>query len=77
MLKMSYAGYPNPSPAILVQFSRKMCDTAGNCKKNSLKPSILGLKVINVDTNKKLLTIACYDKQHVCAYLQLFSRYTR
>jgi len=24
---------------------------------------------------KKLVTSACYDKQHVCAYLQLFSRY--
>jgi len=34
-------------------------------------------KVINVDTDKKLVTIACYDKQHVCAYLQPFSRYTR
>jgi len=34
-------------------------------------------KVINVDTNKKLVTIACYDKQHVCAYLQPFSRYTK
>ena len=28
-------------------------------------------------TNKKLVTIACYDKQHVCAYLQPFSHYTR
>ena len=36
-----------------------------------------GFKVIDVDTNKKLVTIACYDKQHVCAYLQPFSRYTR
>jgi len=34
-------------------------------------------KVINVDINKKLVTIACYDKQHVCAYLQPFSCYTR
>jgi len=24
---------------------------------------------------KKFVTIACYDKQHVSAYLQLFSRY--
>jgi len=23
-------------------------------------------KVIDVDTNKKYVTIACYDKQHVC-----------
>ena len=28
------------------------------------------LKVIDVDSNKKLATSACYDKQHVCAYLQ-------
>jgi len=27
-------------------------------------------KVIDVDSNKKLVTSACYDKQHVCAYLQ-------
>jgi len=24
----------------------------------------------------KSLTSACYDKQHVCTYLQLFSHYT-
>jgi len=35
-------------------------------------------KVIDVDINKKLVTIACYDKQlRVCAYLQPFSCYTR
>jgi len=33
-------------------------------------------KIIDVDTNKKYVTIACYDKQHICAYLQPFSRYT-
>jgi len=32
---------------------------------------------MNVDTNRKLVSIACYDKQHVRAYLQPFSRYTR
>jgi len=31
-------------------------------------------KVINADNSKKHITRACYDKQHVCAYLQLFSR---
>jgi len=30
-------------------------------------------KVINVDILKKLVASACYDKQHVCAYLQPFS----
>jgi len=29
--------------------------------------------VIDVDTPKKLATSGCYDKQHVSAYLQLFS----
>ena len=27
-------------------------------------------KVIDLDIPKKLLASACYDKQHVCAYLQ-------
>jgi len=30
-------------------------------------------KVIDVDISKKLVASACYDKQHVCAYLQPFS----
>jgi len=33
-------------------------------------------KVIDVDISKKLVTSACCDKQHVCAYLQPFSRQT-
>jgi len=31
-------------------------------------------KIIDVDISKKLDASACYDKQHVCAYLQPFSR---
>jgi len=38
------------------------------------KTLILGLKVINVDTIKKNAIGACYGKQHVCVYLQPFSR---
>ena len=34
MLKMSYAGWPGPSPAISAQFTLKMCVAVGNCKKN-------------------------------------------
>ena len=30
----------------------------------------------NVDKSKKSVTSACYDKQHVCTYLQPFSHYT-
>jgi len=79
MLKMSYAGSPGPSRAISVQFTHKMCVTTGNRKK-TLKPLFWGsrsFKVIDVGSNKKLVTIACYDKQHICIYLQSFSRYTR
>jgi len=45
--------------------------------KNHLFWSSGSFKVIDVDTTKKLVTIACYDKQHVSVYLQPFSRYTR
>jgi len=31
-------------------------------------------KVIDVSISKKLVASACYDKQHVRAYLQPFSR---
>jgi len=31
-------------------------------------------KVIDVDIPEKVVTSACYDEQHVCTYLQPFSR---
>jgi len=31
-------------------------------------------KIIDVDSIKKLVISACYDKQYICAYLQLFLR---
>jgi len=44
--------------------------------KNLLTPPFWGkgggsrsFKVIDVDKSKKLVTSACYDKQHVCTYL--------
>jgi len=42
--------------------------------KNPYFGSSRSFKVIDVDTTKKHVTSACYDKQHVCAYLQLLSR---
>jgi len=80
MLKMSYAGCPGPSLTILTQFNFKMCVAAGNRKKCTKNPCFAGsrsFQVIDVNTNQKLVTIACYDKQHACAYLQPFLRYTR
>jgi len=35
---------------------------------------VQGHKVIDVDTSKKLVTSACHDMQHACAYLPQFSR---
>jgi len=68
MLKILYAGCPALSSATLAQFTFEMCDAADNCKK-PLKHSILGFKVIDVDTIKKLVTNVCYDKLY--AYLCL------
>jgi len=47
-------------------------------QKNTKTPYFEGscfLKVIDVDITKNLVTVHCYDKQHVCAYLQPFSHY--
>jgi len=41
--KMSYSGCPGPSPAILAQFTLKMCVAAGNRKKITKNP-ILGVQ---------------------------------
>jgi len=52
-----------------------MCVATQNCKNNK-NPYFGGLrsfKVIDVDIPKKLITSACYHKENVCAYLQLFS----
>jgi len=76
---MSYAGCPGPS-AISAQFTLEMCVAVEKSQKITKNPYFGGsrsFKVIDVDTNKNLVTIACYDKQHVCAYLQPFSCYTR
>jgi len=47
--------------------------------KNSLKPLFEAFKVIDPNPNpksKKPVTSACYDKQHVCIYLQPFLHYS-
>jgi len=65
MLKISYAGCLGPSPTISAQFTEI-------AKKFTKTPYFGGsrlFKVINLDIPKKLATSACYDTQHVCAYL--------
>ena len=44
--------------------------------KNPLFSGSRSFKVIDVDKTKNSVTSACYDKQHICTYLQSFSRYT-
>jgi len=54
------------------------CARQPKSQKNIKAPYFGGsrsLKVIDVDTTKKLVTSACYDKQHVCTNVQPFSRY--
>jgi len=66
--------------AISVQFTLKMRVPGRNREKFTKNPSSGGsrsFKVIDVDKFKKPVTSACYNKQHVCAYLQQFSRYRR
>jgi len=50
---------------------------ARNHEKKFTKISYLGgsrsFKVIDVDISKKLVANACFDKQHVCNYLQPYS----
>jgi len=75
MLKISYTGCVGLFPAILAQFTFEMRVAARNRKKISKTLYCRGsraFKVIDVDIPKKLVASACYDKQHVCAYLQPF-----
>jgi len=76
MLKISCAGCLGLSPAISVQFSLKIY-VAARIREKFIKTLYFensrSFKVICGDISKKLIASACYDKQHVCAYLQPFS----
>ena len=77
MLKISYAGCLGLPTAILAQFTFEVHVAAWNREKFNKIFYFEGsrsFKVIDVDISKKLVASVCYDKQHVCAYLQPFSR---
>jgi len=77
MLKISYTGCLGLSSAILAQFTLELCVAARNREIITLIQHSEGsrsLKVIDFHIHKKLVASACYDKQHVRAYLQPFSR---
>jgi len=75
MLKISCAGCLGLSPIISAQFAHKTCVAAQNREKFTKNPyfgNSRSFKVIDVNTHNKLVTSACYDMQHVFAYLQPF-----
>jgi len=76
MLKISYAGCLDLYLAISSQFTFKMCVAARNHEEFAKIPNFEGsrsFKVIDANKIKKPVTSACYNWQHVCTYLQLFS----
>jgi len=75
MLKISYAACLGLSPAMSAQFTLEMRVAARSRQKFTITlfSEVQSFKVIDVDISKKLVASACYDKQHVCTYLQLFS----
>jgi len=78
MLEISYAVCLGLSPAISMQFTLEKCVAALSCKNKFTKTPYFensrSLEVIDVDAPKKLMASACYDKQHVCAYMPPFLR---
>jgi len=53
------------------------CAAVKNCRKFIKNPSFGGsqsFKVIDVNKSKNPVTSACYNKQHICTYLQSFSQ---
>jgi len=61
----------------LYPFRHNLCfcsEKSPKITKTSYFYSSRSFKVINVDIPKKLVVSTCYDMQHVCAYLQPFSR---
>jgi len=75
MLKITYAGCFGLSPAVSSQFTFEMCAAAKNCEKFTKNPYLgrsRSFKVTDGDKIKKPVTSVCYDKQHVCTYLQPF-----
>jgi len=79
MLKILYAVCFGLSLAISSQFTVEMCAASKNCEKFTKNLFLRGsrsFKIIDVDRSKKPVISACYDKQHVCTYLQPVLHYS-
>jgi len=83
MLKRCTKAYSIPVHKLSVYLQPFHCSLFLECAlqpkitKKSIKPPYFGssrsFKVIDIDMTEKLITSACYDRQHAHAYLQLFS----
>jgi len=77
--KMSCGKCPGLSLAISAQFTLK-CVLQPKVAEKFTKPPILRVqdhsRSSTLTAIKKPIISTCYDKQHVCAYLQPCSRYT-
>jgi len=75
MLKISYGGCFGLFSGFSLQFTFEMCAAATNYEKFTKNPLVGGsrsFKAIDIDKSKKPVISACYDKLHVCTYLQPF-----
>ena len=73
MLKILYARCLGLSPSISANSVLKCAQHPKIAKKYTKNLFLRGswsFKVIDVNKSKKLVTSACYGKQHVCVYLQ-------
>jgi len=74
MAKILYAGWLGQSLVISAQFTLEVYVAARNREKFTKTPNfgrLKSFKIMDVDISKKIVASA---KQHVCAYLQPFSR---
>jgi len=75
---ISCAGCVGLSPVISAKIHSLNVRRSPKSRKKSIKTSNISIlrsfKVIDVGTSEKVVSSACYDKQQVCVYLQLFSR---
>jgi len=74
MLKISCAGCPGTCIVMLMQCTSKCASQSNIAKKSYHFNGLRSFKVIDISTFGKLVSSACYDKQQVCASVQLFSR---
>ena len=81
MLMIRASAYSSSCSQIVLVYLHSSCRNSLFCSQKSHEITITlyfggsrSFKVTDVDTAKKLIASACYDKQHVCAYLQPFFR---